>query len=161
MLPFRVTLAAATFMLVMIGLGAAHAQSQQRTIASAHDFLRTVMARGTTRFEVVDTRNLNLSRGFATIERVDGSQCETALYATHTDSNGTHTVSRRIDWSRVSSVGGVGSLDIYIAGSVRTTNGEVLDFVKITTESPELVGRIVAAMDFLRSSCDSTGNTGF
>jgi hypothetical protein len=155
MLLFRAMLAAAAFMVAAIGFGAAQAQSGQRTVASAHDFLRTVMARGTTYFEVVDSRNEGWSRGFETIERVEGSQCETALYATQTDQSGTHAVSRRIDWSRVSSVGGNSA--IWIAGSVRATNGEVLDGVQIRTESYELGVRIVAAMDFLRQSCDSTG----
>lgn len=158
---FRSRLAhtAAAFMFAAISLGAAQAQSQQRTIASAHDFLRMVMGRGTTHFEVIDTRDENITLGLRTVERVEGSQCETVLYATLTDRSGTHGISRRIDWSRVSSVSG--QAEIYIAGSVRATNGEVLDGVFIRTESDELGVRIVAAMEFIRSSCDSTGNTGF
>lgn len=151
----------ATLAVIVCGVlvsGSATAQNQ-RTVASAHEFLRTVMTRGTTQFNVVNSRT-GYTSGYANIDTVTGNQCTTTVYGTATDGS-SNTLSRRIDWTRVSFAGVNGTSSVGVTGAIEATNGDIIDGVTFTTESPELAGRIGEAMDFLRSNCDPTGNTGF
>jgi hypothetical protein len=147
-------------LLIIATASPAVAQSGQQTMASAHDFLRMVMVRGTTEFNVVDNRNPNWTRSWATIQRVESSGCSTVLYGAAVAPDGVRrSYSRRIDWSRVSAVGA--STSFWIAGAVHATDGAILDGVEVSTESYEIGQRIGAAMEFLRRGCDPTGGTGF
>jgi len=138
----------------------AAAQSGQQTVASAHEFLRMVLVRGTTQFNVVDNRNPSWTRSWATIQRIDSSGCSTTLYGAGPGPDGVHrSYTRRIDWSRVSSIGS--NQSFWIAGAVHATDGAILDGVEISTESNAIGQRIAAAMEFLRQACDPTGRTGF
>jgi hypothetical protein len=146
----------------MTALAAAPVASAQngQTVASAHEFLRMVLVRGTAEFNVVDNRNTNWTRSYATIHRIESIGCSTTIYGAGLGPDGVRrTYSRRIDWSRVSSVGG--RREIWVAGAVHATDGAVLDGVTVSTESDAIGVRIAAAMEFLRSNCDSTGGTGF
>jgi len=127
--------------------------SENRTVESAHEFLKSELENGAQILILQDIQEKNeYIAGYA------GSGCN----STFKTAQGTPAV---IDWSRVSKVESIVDRAIYyyevqIYGNI-SIKGQLRPHLFIKPESDVLSARMTAAMDFLRTSCDTTSKTGF
>lgn len=129
--------------------------AQERTVASANEFIEHVSNRGTARI------------GIYKIDRLEGEGCNTRIDGHFMDSGRRFNASLTLDWADFTEVRHpyINQWAVRVAGPiVRTLGDGTVDTQPSETfefESEPIAERAAVAFEFLRTSCDRSSGTGF
>lgn len=145
---------------VLASATASPAQTENRTIASAHQFLTSTLQSNNSRVLMTGAMTYSRTNFKAPIYSYSGQGCRSVLRARNPQTGA--EVVRVIDWTKATAANdqywesetGVG-----LWGSFQTGTGEFVDIIHILTYGD--IGRIEDAMNFLIDKCNTTSETGF
>ena len=147
--------AGAATALMALGAGAAQAQAQERTVASANQFLELVSNRGTSKVGIYQIDNLTADECVTEIDghfMSDGRRLNGAI---------------RINWGEVSRAWYpyISATEINVMGAISKEDSsgrtQIDSSIVFRYESKNTAERVAAAFEFLMDSCDQSRGLGF
>lgn len=124
---------------------------QEKTLASAHLFIKQMLTRGVQGFHMVDPQGYLV--GVADIVSVSSYECTTFIEG---QDEGGRRLSRRVNWRTVSSVGATPQAKVAVEGAIIYTDGDTFPALLLDIGNHDEASRIAAAMEFIRTKCDPT-----
>lgn len=136
------------------------AQTDNRTFASAHQFLASTLQSNNSRVLMTGAMENSRTNFKAPIYSYSGQGCQSVLRARNPQTGA--EVVRIIDWSKsfgASDQRWESDMGVGLQGAFRTGQGEYVEWILILTYAD--IGRIEDAMNFLTDKCNTTSATGF
>ena len=156
----RASAAMALCCAVLASATASPAQTDNRTIASAHQFLTSTLQSNNSRLVMIDERAGQARTPQAAIVSYSGQNCRSVIRARDPQSG--QEISRVIDWTKSqgsSEQTWYGEMGVGLFGSFQTGRGVFVDTILILSFAD--IGRIEGAMTFLTEKCNTASQTGF